>query len=183
MDLPSNQASEDEAVLFFNLSFGIFYIKGSKKVDSAVRERVLGTVCLETAGRKGSHDGANVLSSKSSAEKTSVLYTQKCFSESNDVVSLLHKSFLWLCSLVNANAVCMLQLESRFLSFARSIIGNLSTLRLSGANCNLPHDRRIPLLSNIGLSERILHFESILEPRFRALIVEKKKFKCDILIS
>ena len=59
----------------------------------------------------------------------------------------------------------------------------MSTSRLSGANCNLPHDRRIPLLSNIGLSERILRFESILDPRFRAWIVEKKKFCCDILIS
>ena len=105
MDTPSNQASEDEAVVFFNLSFGIFYTKGSKKVDSTVRERILGRVCRKAAGRKGSHDGLNVLSGKSSAEKTSVLYTQKCFSEANDVVSLLHKSFHWLCSLVNACCV------------------------------------------------------------------------------
>ena len=117
MDSPSNKASEDEAVVFFNLSFGIFYIKGSKKVDSAVRERILSRVCRKTAGRKGSHDRLNVLSGKSSAEKTSVLYTQKCFPEANDVVSLLHKSFHWLCSLVNANVVCMLYLESRYLVF------------------------------------------------------------------
>ena len=56
-------------------------------------------------------------------------------------------------------------------------------MRLFCANCNLPQDRRIHLLSNIGLSERSLHFESILEPRFKIWIVEKKKFCCDILIS
>ena len=117
MDTLINQASEYEAEVFFNLSFGIFFIKRSEKIDSAVRERILGRVCRETADRKGNHEGLNVLSGKSSAEKTSLSYTQKCFSESNDVVSLLHKSFHWLCSLVKANVVCMLYIECRYLVF------------------------------------------------------------------
>ena len=174
MDTLCNQAIEDEAVLFFNLSFGIFYIKGFKKADSAVRKKILGRFCRETAGKEGNHDRLNVLSGKPSAENTFVVYTQNYFAESIDVVSLLHKSFHWLCFLLNAKFVCMLYIESGYLVFCVQYNRIFSTSRSSGLNCNHPHQRRIPLLSNIGLSERILHFASILEPRFRAWIVAKK---------
>ena len=79
--------------------------------------------------------------------------------------------------------MCMLYIESRYLVLCVQYNRKFLNFEVIWRKLQSSHDRRIPLLSNIGLSERILHFESILEPRFRAWIVEKKKFCCEILIS
>ena len=80
-------------------------------------------------------------------------------------------------------ALLLAGIESRYLVFCKQCNREFLDFEVIWRKLQSSAWRRTPLLSNIGLSKRILHFESILEPRFSFWILEKKKFYCDILIS